>query len=82
MDKPQSKLQSFIVKLWLEESGDETGKAIWRGHITHVPSGERRYLKRQSDIMQFIHQHLGVKSGLVSRFADWSAGRKWPGSHK
>ena len=82
MDKPKSKLQSFIVKLWLEESGDETGKDIWRGHITHVPSGERRYLNRLSDIKQFIQHRLGVKRGLVSRFADWSTGRKRPGSHK
>ena len=58
---------SFIVKIWLEETIEETGKARWRGHITHVPSGERRYLKDLSDIAIFILPYLDsmkVRSGF------------------
>ncbi len=55
---------SFIVKLWLEETAEENGRATWRGHITHVPSGTRRYLKDLEDIVSFIKPYLeamGVK---------------------
>ena len=33
---------SFIVRIWVEETAEESGRSSWRGHITHVPSGERR----------------------------------------
>lgn len=57
---------SFIVKVWLEETAAEAGRATWRGHITHVPSGERRYLKDLDDITSFIVPYLesmGVEFG-------------------
>ena len=41
----ESGTQSFIIKVWLEDTGEDTARASWRGHITHVPSGEKRYLK-------------------------------------
>jgi hypothetical protein len=77
MDQPQSELQSFIIKVWLE-SGDDRDKVVWSGHITHVPSGERRYLKRLSSIQHFIEPYLvkmGVKPSLGFRFAQWSKRR-------
>ena len=49
---------SFIVKIWLEETFEEAGEARWRGHITHVPSRERRYLKSLNDIALFILPYL------------------------
>lgn len=60
--------QSFIVKIWLEETAEEAGRAIWRGHITHVPSSERCYLKNLNEIAAFIESYLekmGVKSQYV-----------------
>ncbi len=57
---------SFIVKVWLEETAPEAGQATWRGHITHVPSGERRYLKELDDIKSFVTPYLeslGVEIG-------------------
>jgi hypothetical protein len=62
---PDSAPQSFIVKIWLEETAEEAGRATWRGHITHVPSGERRYLQRLDEIARFIAPYLqamGVRS--------------------
>lgn len=48
---------SFIVKIWREEV--ENGKLPkWRGHITHVPGNERRYLKSLDDIADFIKTYL------------------------
>ena len=74
MDKPPSTVQSFIVKLWLDEFGDEMGRDVWRGHITHVPDGQRRYLKRLSDIDDFIRDYrieLRFERGPRSRLLDW-----------
>jgi hypothetical protein len=78
MDEPESRVQSFIVKLWLEESGQETGRVVWRGYITHVPGGERRYLKKLSDIKDFIGHYLGeadVKSGAGHQLRAWLSRR-------
>lgn len=49
---------SFIVRIWLEETLEEAGKARWRGHVTHVPGGERCYFEELSDIVIFILPYL------------------------
>lgn len=49
---------TFIVKVWLEESAAEAGAATWRGHITHIPTKERRYLQELLDIPAFIAPYL------------------------
>jgi hypothetical protein len=51
-------VHSFIVKVWLEEDATKNSRTIWRGHITHVPSGVRRYLKNLGDIAVFIEPYL------------------------
>ena len=58
MDIPESKVHSFVVKLWLEETGDERASVGWHGYITHVPGGERRYLKNPHDVSDFIAGYL------------------------
>jgi hypothetical protein len=66
----ESEIHSFIVKVWLEETVEEAGRAKWRGHITHVRSGERRYLQRLSGIGDFIMPYLermGVRAGILRR---------------
>lgn len=67
MDQYESTTHPFILKIWLEESAKEAGRATWRGHITHVPSGKQRYLKDLDDITGFIIPYLkkmGVKLGF------------------
>lgn len=64
----------FIVKIWLEETAQEAGRATWRGHITHVPSGRRRYLQDLGDILAFIIPYLesmGVRIKKRWRVAEW-----------
>ncbi len=64
----------FIVKVWLEETAQQAGQATWRGHITHVPSGERRYLKDLDDITAFILPYLeemGIKPEIGWRVRQW-----------
>ena len=74
MDPFETSNHSFIVKIWLEESAEAGHSARWRGHITHVPSGERRYLISLSDILVFIRPYLeemGVKSNLFEQVWRW-----------
>jgi hypothetical protein len=54
----ESSNQSFIVKIWLEETAEEADRATWRGHVTHVPSGQRRYIKDLDGITAFIAPYL------------------------
>lgn len=74
MDTLESTTQSFIVKVWVEESAREDGREVWHGHITHVPTGQRRYLKDLSEVEDFIAPHLedmGVKLGMRWRVRRW-----------
>jgi hypothetical protein len=65
---------SFIIKVWIEETAEEAGRATWRGHITHVPGGERRYIDNLDDIIAFVSHYLtgmGVRFGLRARVSRW-----------
>jgi hypothetical protein len=67
MDTPEATLHSFIVKLWSEDTGDEAKQMGWHGYITHVPSGERQYLRELTDIVTFIKRY--VESGTAGSSA-------------
>lgn len=76
---PELHTHSFIIKVWLEEPAEAADLAVWRGHITHVPSGERRYLKNPNEIIDFIVPYLeamGVKLGMRWRMKQWLKGWK------
>ena len=44
VETSEANTHSFIVKIWLEVTAEETRPAVWCGQITHGPSGERREL--------------------------------------
>lgn len=74
MQPLESQRHSFIIKIWREQLRTGSSQATWRGHITHVPSGERRYLKGMDDIADFIVPYLeafGVKPGRYWRVRRW-----------
>ena len=74
MDSLEPDAQSFIIKVWVEERAEEGGRGTWRGHITHVPSGERHYLKNLDEIGDFISPYLeamGIKLGIRWRMRRW-----------
>lgn len=78
MDTPESNVHSFIVKVWLEEAGDETKTASWHGYITHVPSGERRYLRDLGDILSFIKPYFkGIEAHTRQSLCNQSWLRPW-----
>ena len=54
----ESDVHSFIVKVWVEKAARRFRPARWHGYITHVPSGERRYLKNLDGIKDFILPYL------------------------
>ena len=65
---------SFIVKIWLEETAREARRVRWRGHITHVPGGERRYLQDLAGVNDFIAPYLeemGVRGARRGRLRGW-----------
>jgi len=66
-------VHSFIIKLWLEQPPEDgADSATWHGHITHVPGGERAYLKDLDAATAFITSYLeayGVRFGASGRFA-------------
>ena len=49
---------SFIIKIWQEETIQESSKVSWRGHISHVISGRKRYIQSLDDINLFIIPYL------------------------
>ena len=62
-DLPEVNLQSFIVKIWVEETGDSASTTPWRGSITHVVTGERRYVKSLEEITKYFRVYLqGIRS--------------------
>lgn len=71
---------SFIVKISIDRAPAERAHPKWHGYITHVPDGERRYLKDLNDITAFIAAHLrrvGVEPDgsllLKQRLKSWFA---------
>jgi hypothetical protein len=74
MDSIEATSHPFIVRIWLEETPEEAGKAVWRGHITHVPSGDRCYFENLDTMSAFVGLHLermGVRFGLWWRIRRW-----------
>jgi hypothetical protein len=57
-DLLEDESHTFIVKIWLEETLEESGKAKWRGYITHVLSGKRGYFEELRKIIDFIMPYL------------------------
>jgi hypothetical protein len=78
VDQLELNTHSFVVKIWLEDTAEETGQARWRGHITHVQSGHRRYLESLDGIAAFITPYLvsmGVRLGIYQQVKQWL--RSW-----
>jgi hypothetical protein len=80
MEEPEARTHSFIVKVWLEETPAETGRgATWRGHVTHVQSGTRRYFDQLSFIADFVAPYLesmGVRLGRAHSLIRRLRGRR------
>jgi hypothetical protein len=72
---------SYVIKIWLEVTPTETKRTSWRGHITHIPSGERRYVTSLFSILTFIIRYLKTIGVTFDRFwwvKDWITTQKSP----
>jgi len=70
------------VKVWLEETDQPENQAEWRGHITHVPSGRRRYVRELNEISVFIGMYLkemGARLDTESKVRQWLKGLRASG---
>ena len=54
----EAHLFSFIVRIWTEELASQEHLPVWRGHLTAIPEGERRYFKNINEIPALIIAHL------------------------
>ncbi len=52
--------------MWPEELAVTAGSIQWRGHITHVPSGDRQYFQDLDALRQFIQPYQGNMVSLFS----------------
>ncbi|HYX30753.1 MAG TPA: hypothetical protein VE863_19610 [Pyrinomonadaceae bacterium] len=68
--RPDISTNSFIVKVWVEPNGQPGEQMVWRGHITHVPDGKRKHVRRMKEITEFITsylQNMGVNDTIWER---------------
>ncbi len=76
---PEWLIHSFIIKVWQDLATRGLGGGGWRGHITHVPGAERRYLKSLDEIADFIAPYLsgiGVRLNWRWQLRRWLRGSK------
>jgi hypothetical protein len=74
MDLFELSTQSFLIKIWVEETAEEAGETLWRGHITHVHSGERQHFQDLPEVLTFMQPYLtemGITIGSKRPFQRW-----------
>ena len=67
MSSVESSIHSFIIRIWVEEMAESRDAMPWRGHITHVPTGTKQYLKDLDDIQAFIVPYMEAMGVSVKR---------------
>jgi hypothetical protein len=69
MASREPRSHSFVVRIWLEDTAEETGEARWRGQVIHMPGGEREYVDDLESLCHFLAPYLKEakrKRGLVA----------------
>jgi hypothetical protein len=59
-DDLEKSTHAFIIRIWKEEPGQGDRPAVWRGHITHAYTGERRFFQDLVPMLDFIRAYLKV----------------------
>jgi hypothetical protein len=79
MDQSESKTHAFIVRIRMEQTIEESGRALWHGRIIHVPSGEQSSIRDLHEIPLFIVPYLeqmGIRVGVYWRTRRWLGRRR------
>jgi hypothetical protein len=66
MERSDPIIHSFVIKVWLEVTGPDDEPHA-HGYITHIPGGERTYLKDLDEIGPFIRLLLGRAAFTAER---------------
>lgn len=68
-----SSIQSFVIRIWVEETAEESGETVWRGHITHVESRNRVYFTELEQIAETVAAYLeAVNIPARRRGEEWT----------
>jgi hypothetical protein len=73
-DDLEPNAHAFVIKVWREEPVGGGQRGSWRGYVTHVASGRRRYITRLSQVDRFIVGYLAslhVRLSLRWRLYLW-----------
>ncbi|VAW33423.1 hypothetical protein MNBD_CHLOROFLEXI01-4935 [hydrothermal vent metagenome] len=65
---------SFILKVWLIDSDKTQDKQNWRGYLTHVVSGQRRYFDNLSEMNNLLIPYL---KGMGTKLPYWWRAYRW-----
>ena len=52
--------KSFIVRIWIESSEEETDHPTWRGVIEHVGTNDRQHFHELDTVTEFIGERTGL----------------------
>jgi hypothetical protein len=58
MKLSDSGTHSFVFRFWPEPWDEQEPQLLWRGHVTHVPGGERLFVQNLGDALNFMAQFL------------------------
>ena len=70
MDLYEATTQSFVIKVWVERPAERGVPMLWRGHITHVPSGKRRYVQSLDTVVAFIAGYIDAMNDAMDGGAE------------
>jgi len=54
----ETQIYSFLVRVWKEELSLQDSQTVWRGHVTRIPDGTRRYFKDFNEIADLMMAQL------------------------
>lgn len=57
MPNQQQDQYTFVIRLWREKNN---GNFIWRGSLTNVQNGEKKYFQSVTDLTELIAQVIGT----------------------
>jgi hypothetical protein len=58
VNEPESAMEAFVLRIWVEGDGGSMTPAEWRGSITNVMSGNRRTVRSLDQVTDFLGEHL------------------------
>jgi hypothetical protein len=60
MDLYETTTQSFVLRVWVERPAEPGVPMLWRGHITQLPTGSRRYVQTLDAVLAFIAGYINA----------------------